>query len=233
MPQTSTRSKSRTRPASARRGSRVGAPRRRRWLARWLVRLTAAGGATAAGLLGWAALERHFAPTANTHQDHFDAIVVLGAPADSDGNPTPAQLARVTEAVREYERGVAPRLILTGGAVANRYVEASVMARAAEAQGVPEAAMLLDPHALDTIENACNATRIMRANGWTSAEVISSRGHLPRVGLILSRLPIAWRTHAAPSLGPESREAARSSALLEIIKTAHYLVWARWRERCE
>jgi hypothetical protein len=49
--------------------------------------------------------------------------------ADSDGNPTPTQLARVTEAVHEYERGVAPRLILTGGAVLNRFVEARVMAR--------------------------------------------------------------------------------------------------------
>ena len=68
-------------------------------------------------------------------------IIVLGTPADRDGNPRPKQLARVTEAVREYKRGVAPRLILTGGAVQNRFVEAQVMARAAEAQGIPESAL--------------------------------------------------------------------------------------------
>ena len=71
-----------------------------------------------AGLFGWAVLERHVAAAGNTKLDRFDAIIVLGNPADADGNPTPTQLARVTEAVHEYERGVAPRLILTGGAVA-------------------------------------------------------------------------------------------------------------------
>ena len=36
--------------------------------------------------------------------------------------PTPEQLARVTEAVREYERGVAPRLLFTGGPAHNQFV---------------------------------------------------------------------------------------------------------------
>ena len=66
-------------------------------------------------------------------------------PADSDGNPTPTQLARVTEAVHEYKRGVAPQLILSGGAVTNRFVEARVMARSAEAQGIPDSAILMNP----------------------------------------------------------------------------------------
>ena len=52
---------------------------------------------------GWAMMARRLAPTANTTRDHFDAILVLGTPADADGNPTPEQLARVTEAVREYD----------------------------------------------------------------------------------------------------------------------------------
>ncbi len=124
------------------------------------------------------------------------------APADSDGNPTPKQLARVTEAVHEYERGVAPRLILTGGAVANRFVEARVMARTAQAQGIPESAILVEPEARDTIQNACYAARIMKAHGWRSAEVVSSASHLPRAGLIFSGLPLEWRTHAAPPLEP-------------------------------
>ena len=62
---------------------------------------------------------------------------MLGTPADSEGNPTPAQLARVTEAVHEYERGVAPRLIVTGGSTHGNFIEARVMARTAEARGRP------------------------------------------------------------------------------------------------
>ena len=91
----------------------------------------------------------------NTSQTHFDAIIVLGSPADADGNPTPIQFARVTEAVREYERGVAPRLILTGGSTRFHYVEAEVMARTARAQGIPESAIFVEDQALDTIQNAC------------------------------------------------------------------------------
>ena len=66
-------------------------------------------------LFAWAALVRVFAPMSNTSLNHFDAIIVLGASVDRDGNPSPELQARVTEGVREYERGVAPRLILSGG----------------------------------------------------------------------------------------------------------------------
>lgn len=197
------------------------------------MRLVLAAGAVVAGLFAWAALERHFAPTSNTQLDRFDAIIVLGNPADADGNPTPTQLARVTEGVREYERGVAPRLIFTGGAVRNRFDEAQVMARTAEAQGVPESAVVVEPSARDTIQNACYAVRIMKTRGWNSAEVISSPSHLPRAALIFSRLPIEWRSHAAPPIEPQSELDRRWAEGLETLKAVRYLVWAQWADRCE
>lgn len=222
----------RRKAAVARRRSRGSAPPRRHGRRRWLRRSAVASAGLCAGLLGWAALAREFAPRSNTQLDRFDAIVVLGYPADADGNPTPTQLARVTEAVHEYERGAAPRIIMTGGAAGNQFVEAQVMARTAEAQGVPESAVFMEPNALDTIQNMCYAARIMKAHGWASAEVVSSASHLPRAGLILSRLPIQWRTHAAPPLEPQSAADRAGSAALETLKTARYLVWARWHEGC-
>jgi uncharacterized SAM-binding protein YcdF (DUF218 family) len=185
------------------------------------------------GLLGWAVVARKMAPASNTARTRFDAIIVLGNPADSDGNPTPVQLARVTEAVHEYERGVASRLIVTGGAAHNRFVEARVMARTAQAQGIPESAIFIEPEARDTIQNACYSARIMKAHGWHSAEVVSSASHLPRAGIIFNRLPLEWRTHAAPPLEPESAAERRVGAFLEVLKTTRYLTWARWTERCE
>ena len=184
-------------------------------------------------LLGWGVIARRLAPTANTSLTRFDAIIVLGYPTDSDGNPTPTQLARVTEAVHEYERGVAPRLIFTGGAVLNRFVEARVMARTAQAQGIPESAFIVEPKARDTIQNACYAVRIMKAHGWRSAEAVSSASHLPRAGLIFSGLPLEWRMHAAPSLGPEPAAYSSAATAFETLKTMRYLVWTRQTERCE
>ena len=185
------------------------------------------------GLLGWAVLARHLAPAFNTDQSRFDAIIVLGYPADSDGNPTPEQLARVTEAVHEYERDVATRIIMTGGAAHNRFVEAKVMARTAEAQGIPASAIMVEPEARDTIENACYSVRIMKEHGWDSAEVVSSASHLRRAALIFSRLPVKWRAHAAPPLRPESGVYSAAVSAVETLKTLRYLTYARWAERCQ
>jgi uncharacterized SAM-binding protein YcdF (DUF218 family) len=183
-------------------------------------------------LVAWAALARAFAPLGNTPATRFDTLIVLGSPADAEGNPTPVQLSRVTEAVHEYERGIAAHLILSGGPSHRSYVEAEVMARTAEAQGVPASSIVLEPQALDTIQNACYSERLMKAHGWRSAEVISNRSHLPRAGLIFSRLPINWRMHAAPSLEPEIRSPVRFTIALETLKTLRYLVYAQWAERC-
>jgi uncharacterized SAM-binding protein YcdF (DUF218 family) len=185
-------------------------------------------------LLLWAALARHFAPLSNSNRQSFDAIVVLGTPADSDGNPTPELLDRVTEGVHEYQRGIAPQIIVTGAAAHNRFVEADVMARVAEAQGVPPSQVIEEPKALDTIQNVCYSTAIMKNHGWHSAEVVSSTSHLPRVSMIFSHLPVEkteWRMHIAPA-NVTPGYYSNAAELIEILKTARYLVWARWAETC-
>ena len=190
------------------------------------------GAVLAVGLVAWAIFARAFAPASNTSLTRFDVLIVLGSPADADGNPTPEQLARTTEGVREYERDVAPRLILTGGPTHNGFVEAQVMARTAEAQGIPASAIFVEPEAKDTIHNACYAARIMKAHGWRSAEVVTSAYHLPRAGLIFNRLSIAWRGHAAPPLEPPTTDLG-ATWVLETLKTMRYLAYADWAERCE
>jgi uncharacterized SAM-binding protein YcdF (DUF218 family) len=223
--------------AKARRGrgaqaqGRSGAKRRGRRLG-WLGRGVALCVAVVLGLVAWAALARTLAPKSNTERSRFDVLIVLGSPADADGNPTPTELERVTEAVHEYERGLAPRIIFTGGAVQNRFVEAQVMARTAEAQGIPELVVFVEPQARNTIENACDSVRMMQSHGWRSAEVISNASHLPRAGMIFSRLPVEWRVHAAPELEPAQTGAETAATLLELLKTVRYLVWSRQAEPC-
>ena len=143
-------------------------------------------------------------PTSNTSATHFDTIIVLGFPANPDGTPSPEERARVLEGIREYRAGVAPRLILTGGAAHNQFVEAQVMARFAETQGVPAADIFEEGQAQNTIQNIFYSAEIMHAHGWASAEVVSSRYHLGRAALILASfnrrqpaLAFAWRTHPA------------------------------------
>lgn len=232
--------KATTKPAGAPRrvqarriAHRRGAGRVRRPRLSWRGRLILAAAAVVLGVWTWAYLARRFAPTGNTEETHFDAIIVLGDAADRYGNPTPNALARVNEAVREYERGAAEHLIFTGGAVHNQHVEAEMMARTAEAQGIPAGAIVLEPQARNTAENACFAVRMMRARGWTSAEVVSQTWHLGRAALIFSRMPIAWRVHAAPDIEPESDWYEDALGTEETLKTVRYLLWVRPMERCE
>ncbi len=137
-------------------------------------------------------------PLSNTDASHFDTLIVLGYPAFPDGTPRPEMRERVLEGVREYRAGVAPRIIMTGGAAHNHTVEAHVMAQLAEAQGVPASAVIEEGQAHDTIQNAYYSVQIMQQHGWHSAEVISSPSHLPRASLIFAHFPITWRMHAAP-----------------------------------
>ena len=115
----------------------------------------------------------------------------------------------------------------------NRFVEARVMARSAQAQGIPESALLEDTQARDTVENACYSLRIMKDHGWRSAEIVSSAYQLPRAGLIFNSLPLQWSAHEAPPVSPQSPAYDKALASVEVLKTARYLIWSRWAERCE
>ena len=137
-------------------------------------------------------------PSGNTKRSHFDTIIVLGSPTNQNGTASPVGRARVLEGVREYQRGVAPTLIMTGGRAHNQYVEEEAMADFAVAQGVPSGSIVREGQAHDTIQNAYYSVQLMQARGWTSAEVVSSPSHLARASLIFERFPIEFRTHAAP-----------------------------------
>lgn len=136
-------------------------------------------------------------PDGNTQQTRFDTLIVLGSPADPDGKASVEQRERVMEAVREWKAGRAEHIIVSGGAAHNQWVEGQVMARVAEQAGIPVEDVVVEGQSGNTIQNIFYSDRIMHQRGWTSAEVVSSPSHLPRVGLILEHHNLAWRTHAA------------------------------------
>jgi uncharacterized SAM-binding protein YcdF (DUF218 family) len=139
-------------------------------------------------------------PLGNVHATHFDALLVLGYPANQDGTPSPEQRERVLEAVREYQAGMAPVIIFSGGAVHNRFIEADVMSKLAKDSGVPARAIVEEPCARNTVQNVEYATQIMRAHQWDSVEAITTPAHERRASLILMHAPFAvnWRMQAAP-----------------------------------
>jgi uncharacterized SAM-binding protein YcdF (DUF218 family) len=137
-------------------------------------------------------------PMQDTQQSQFDVILVLGNPASEDGTLAPIGESRLREALELYRAGVAPRLLLTGGAVKNRFVESDVMRQFVLSQGVPASAVLTEGQSRNTIQNAYFAYKIMQAHDWTSALVVTSPTHVRRASLIFMRYPLAWRMQVAP-----------------------------------
>lgn len=133
-----------------------------------------------------------------------DAIVVLGyRPAtDATGRLTPELERRVRRGTELYRRGLAPRMIMTGGPGPRGRVEADVMARRAEALGVPREAILRDRRARDTAENARGSVELLcaaRDDCHPDVIVVSSPYHLRRA-VELFRCAGARPQHAATEL---------------------------------
>lgn len=136
-------------------------------------------------------------PTHNCKRTHFDAILVLGYPALLNGQPSPEERERVTEAVKEFKAGRAEHMIFSGGPTENQFTEGQVMAAVAEEQGVPAADITVEGQAQNTIQNIYFSNQILDQKGWTSVEVVSSPSHLPRAALILEHYHFQWKEHAS------------------------------------
>lgn len=109
-----------------------------------------------------------------------DAVVVLGARVLPGGVPSGALQARTEQAVALYQRGIARRLLFSGGVGVNPPSEASVMRALAVRLGVPEEACVLEEASHSTEQNARYSAELLRALGARRVVVVSDPYHLLR-----------------------------------------------------
>ena len=96
----------------------------------------------------------------------YSAIVVPGSGPDRiSWSLSPSGRLRTELAARRFKAGQAPLILVSGGYVhpnATPYAEAVEMKKSLMADyGIPEAAILIDPHARHTTTNLRNAARLM------------------------------------------------------------------------
>jgi uncharacterized SAM-binding protein YcdF (DUF218 family) len=139
-----------------------------------------------------------------------DAIVILGARVDSDGEPGPDLQVRTLHAINLFQRGLAPYILCTGGYQGDRLSAAAVACNLAVDQGVPSEKVLLADGSMTTREDATSARDLMLAHGWQTAILVSHPLHLERARLLFETEGIAvypsptnsdlatipWRTRA-------------------------------------
>ena len=155
--------------------------------------------AVAAGLLAlWlATVGLVLAAGARPELRPADAILVLGA-AQYNGRPSPVLRARLDHALALYRRGLAPRLVLTGGVGAGDTLsEAEVARRYVLRHGVPPEAVLVERQGETSGESVRAAAALMRAYGLESALLVSDRFHMLRLELLARRAGI--RPYRAPT----------------------------------
>ena len=111
---------------------------------------------------------------------HAQAIIVLGASVASNGKASDCLHARAVLAADLYKRGLAKKIICTGGLGEYPPTEAEAAAVVIEGQGVNAGDIILEPQSHTTLENARNAAIICRKQHWTHVILASEPFHLWR-----------------------------------------------------
>jgi uncharacterized SAM-binding protein YcdF (DUF218 family) len=154
-----------------------------------------------------------------------DAIVVLGA-AQYVGRPSPVLRARLDHALGLWQRGMAPRLIFTGGTGAGDTTSEAAVSRVyALKHGVPDTAILLENAGRTTRESVAAVSDIMRARQLRTAILVSDPFHMLRLRILSAQYGVdASTSPTQTSPISANRGQALSYVISESIKVPMLIV---------
>jgi uncharacterized SAM-binding protein YcdF (DUF218 family) len=150
-----------------------------------------------------------------------DAIIVLGA-AEYRGRPSPVLEARLNHALILYLKGLAPRVITTGGAGGDPvFTEGSVGRSYLTAHGVPPEAIVVEREGESTAQSVAAVVEIMRRMNLKSAIVVSDGYHIFRVKKMLESSGLKVYGSPRPSIPPGEWRAGWQ----DVRQAVGYLLW--------
>ena len=106
-----------------------------------------------------------------------DAIIVLGCGVTADKEPTPLLSDRLDVAIDLYNKGVAPKRLMSGDHGDDSYDEVNVMRSYAMSKGVPSEDIFMDHAGFSTYETIYRAKNVF---GIDNAVIVTQRYHLFR-----------------------------------------------------
>lgn len=115
-----------------------------------------------------------------------DAIVVFAGGVGESGKAGGGYQERVKRASDLYHDGLAPHVIFSSGYV-YAFQEAEIMKALAEANGIPDSAIVLEERAANTYQNVVYSRDILRTRGWRRVLLVSSPYHMRRAMLTWHR----------------------------------------------
>ena len=181
-----------------------------------LITVIVAWSVSAASVLLWGARDRARAS---------DAIVVLGA-AQYVGRPSPVLRARLDHALDLWQRGLAPRLIFTGGTgVGDTVSEAAVSRLYALKHGVPDTAILMENEGRTTRESLAAVSVIMHARQMRTAILVSDPFHMLRLRILSTQYGVdAYTSPTKTSPISANKAQALAYVISESIKVPMMIV---------
>jgi uncharacterized SAM-binding protein YcdF (DUF218 family) len=151
-----------------------------------------------------------------------DVIIVLGA-AEYRGRPSPVLRARLDHALDLYRRGLAPRILTTGGAGGDPiFTEGGVGRSYLENKGVPSESIVVEPEGESTVYSIAAASEILRRMGLQSAIVVSDGYHIYRVKKMLQANGL--KVYGSPR--PEKPERGLHESWLYVKQAIGYVLWS-------
>lgn len=151
-----------------------------------------------------------------------DCIIVLGA-AVQGNEPTPVFAERIRHAVNLYQRGLAEKIIFTGGkGEGNAHSESSVARTFAQRLGIPDTAIYSEENSHTTQQNLAEAAALMRLHGLHSAIVVSDPLHLKRAMWMAQDAGIKAVSSPTPSSMYRSLATQLPFLVREVYFTHHY-----------
>lgn len=119
-----------------------------------------------------------------------DAIVVLGA-AQYAGRPSPVLKARLDHAIGLWKRGIAKKLVLTGGkGTGDTTTEAEVGKRYVIKAGVADNAILLENKGRTTSASLESVAKIMESQHLERAVLVSDPFHMLRLKILAKQFGV-------------------------------------------
>ncbi len=189
---------------------RVPRRRRRRWLRRLVLGVTAA--VTLLVLYLGVTFVQVYQSSRADGAVAADAIIVLGA-AQYDGRPSPVLQDRLDHALLLYEEDLADTIVLTGGRrEGDRFTEATTGYNYLRQHGVPDEALLKEVDGTSTWDSLAASARFLAQRGDTKVVLVTDGYHAKRVGAIADELGLD------ASVSPSRNRLSAASELRHLLR---------------
>jgi len=116
-----------------------------------------------------------------------DVIIVLGISMNKDNKPNVFMKQRLDKAIDLFRKSYSDKMLLTGAPVSDEISEAKIMLAYCLENGIPREAIILEPNARNTRENAKRSFELMNSHSLQSAIVVTTPSHIPRSKILFSK----------------------------------------------